>query len=347
MATFRRTLVALLIVTGPSAAQAQNRSLQRPASLLKKLSLPDASISGSWARTPDGGVRSTSSAPARLWLGRAPEGEYDLVAVFTRQESEGRLGLLLSYDGIDFGWFTEQGRNPASSGFAMLDDRDQWDSADRSLQNIPADAKKRTVRFKVRRNGVTAWLARKKIGEVTDYYDLAPLDDKDSVGEGSLGILSDAPSVVIHAVTLSPVVESAGDDSKSVAWREPSGEPADDEAGSSNDLLPITSTWNGVRTTLNRHGDIHCNMKVIDRNGPLVVMRMTERGCTMRWTFSLSRGNLILQKFRQESGAGSITNVQAVGSVSPGQIRINYQWVYSGSRAANAIVVGSIYLEQD
>lgn len=347
MKILRRAFIALLVVSGPSTALAQNRGVPRPTNLLKKLSLPDASISGRWARTAEGGARSTSPAPARLRLGRAPDGEYDIVAVFTRQENEGRLGVLLSYDGIDFGWFIDEGRNPAPSGFALVDDRDQWDLADRSIRNIPADAKKRTVRFKVRRAGVTAWLGRKKIGEVTDYYDLAPLDDKVSVGEGFLGILCERPSIVIHSITLTPFVESATDDSKPVAWREQSEQPTDDEAESSSDILPIASTWNGVRTTLNRHGDIHCNMKVVQRDGSLVVMRISERGLVMRWTFSLNGGNLILQRSTQESGSGSISGVQASGAVSPGRLRINYQWVYSGPRAARAIIVGSIYLEED
>jgi hypothetical protein len=67
----------------------------------------------------------------------------------------------------------------------------------------------------------------------------------------------------------------------------------------------------------------------------------------MRWTFLLNRGNLVLQKFTQESGSGSISGVQASGALSPGRLRINYQWVYSGPRAARAIIVGSIHLEED
>ncbi|HKQ48217.1 MAG TPA: hypothetical protein VJZ71_09130 [Phycisphaerae bacterium] len=347
MATFRRALMALLVVTGPSAAVGQNRGVSRPTNLLKKLSLSEASISGTWTRTADGGIRCDSEAPARLRLAKAPKGEYDLSVVVTRQEAKGRLGILFSYDGIDFGWFMSEGVDTAGRGFAMVDEYDRSESVDQPLQTMPVDAKKRTVRFKVRREGVSAWVGKKKIADVTDYYDLAPVDDKDSVGEGFLGILCDRPSVVIHSITLTPVVESAGDDTKPASLRESAEEPGGDESGWSNDVLPITSTWNGVRKTLNRHGDIHCHMKVIERSGSLVVMRLSERGLVTRWTFAVNRGNLILQKFTQESGSGSVSEIQGSGAVSGGRVQINYQWVYSGPRAARAIIVGTIYLEED
>jgi len=345
MKAFQWFILALWIAAWPSEAPAQNQRPGRPTDLLKRLKLPDAGISGHWKKTADG-LRSDSAAPARLRLGKPPEGGYDLVVTFTRLDGDGRLGLILSYDGNGFGWFLGEGRDKTASGFALVDGRGDWENNDALLENVVPDAKKHTLKIKVRKDGVTAFVDRKKKGGVTDYSSLT-LDDENSVGEGMLGLVSGKPSIIFHSASVVPIAEVALAEKTPPVLKPESTQRGQEKADEANEVLPVDSVWYGTRIQLNHGGEIHCKMKVIERNGGGGVMRISEGSYGMRWTFSLRGDQLILEEFTQETGAGSISEVQASGVVSGGRMRIQYRWVFSGRRFARQIVVGTINLDQD
>ena len=303
---------------------------------MKTVRLPDAKVSGSWKKSADG-LRTDSAAPARLRLGAAPKGDYDLIATFTRSSGSGRLGLILSYDGTSFGWFLG-GRGKPADGFSFVDSGISKEKVS-ALQLVASDAKKHTVKIKVRKDGLTAFVDRVKKGEVADYATLT-LDDEYGIGDDMLGLFSGDPSIIFRSVSVVPVTEAATAEKS----RPPEPEPprSNESAIEENVLLPVMSTWHGTRTQLNQGGVLHCTMKVIDRDGNIVVMRFSEGSFIAKWTFSLLGDRLYLEKFAQENGTASVSDVQASGNVSGDHMEIQYQWVYSGRRMARTIVLGRI-----
>jgi hypothetical protein len=333
---FQCSAAALLIAVVPSQPPTQNRRAARPVDLLKTVRLPDAKVSGTWKKSADG-LRTDSAAPARLRLGPAPKGEYDLIVTFTRSSGSGRLGLILSYDGTSFGWFLG-GRGKPADGFSFVDSGISKEK-DSALQLVASDAKKHTVKIKVRKDGVTAFVDRVKKGEVADYATLT-LDDEFSVGDDMLGLFSGDPTIIFRSVSVVPFAEAAVAEKATTPQRE-SAKPVD-SAIEENVVLPVMSTWHGTRTQLNQGGVLHCTMKVIDRDANLVVMRFSEGSFVAKWTFSLRGDRLYLEGFTQENGTASVTDVQAYGILSGDRMQIQYQWVYSGRRMARTIVLGKI-----
>ncbi len=344
MKILQGSMVALLVAACSSMASAQERRAGRRVDLLKGLKPTEAGVGGTWVKTAAGGIRSDSETTTRLRLGKAPDGEYDLVVAFTRQGGDGRMGVILSYDGSRFGWFLGEGRDHAASGFAWVNGRGGWESDDATGLNVAADARKHILRIKARKEGVSAWIDRKKVGDVADYASLTLHEDQ-SVGEGMLGLVSDKPSIVFHSISMTPYVEMLQDAAAPSSPNERPVRPARDDANIASAALTTGSIWSGSKA--DNHSDTNgCTLHVNERSGHDVVVEIRCGREHVLWSFAIKGKTLNSTAFQDLSGQGLRSDASASGTINGRSLHLRYRWTFSSKKRKNNLVMGELQFER-
>lgn len=344
MKSLRWPIAGLFVVALASDVLAQERRPGRRIDLLKRIQLAGDGVAGTWVNAAEGAIRSDSAAPARLRLGKAPESEYDLVVSFTRKDGGGRMGVILSYEGSRFGWFLGEGRDRKAAGFALVNGRGEWESAGAAAANFAADKKKHTVRLKVRKEGVSAWLDRKTAGDVADYASLTLHDDQ-SVGDGMLGLVSGKPSIVFHSVLMMPYVAARQDTATPAATKERSARPARDDENSASAALTTGSIWSGSRA--NNNADTNgCTLYVNERAGDRVIVEILCGREHLLWTFVIKGKTLTATGYKDLSVQGLRTDAAASGRISGRSLHLRYSWTFSSKKRKNNYVMGELQFER-
>jgi len=294
--------------------------------LLKGIDLKNAVKVGDWSMSEKGlRCEATGNRYFKIVIGDAPSGDYDFRIEFTRDEGDGRVAQVMSYQNKTLAWMMNAVRG---DGGRFLDLRPGQRTNSFAGAALSSGQRYEAV-VCLRKTGISAYLDGQPIMA-------APMDAfSQSVGgalaseDGKLAIAAASPTL-FHVVEVVPVkAKKAKFDENG----KPNRQNNLQEQGT-NALLPKGSSWRGtLNTTVGRTiGQEPVSMKVISRTSSQVVFRLLAPGHQVTdWSFAINGDQLRLTP--NGISKVSIQNTRVINGAASGQasqnaIQVKWSWTF-------------------
>jgi hypothetical protein len=173
--------------------------------LLKQVNLANDTLLGHW--TASNGKLVSSSAECQVQFPYVPSGEYDLRLEFERSAAANPIGLIGSWNGHMFSWFSGLPGSPTA--FAMVDGKRVSD------RRAPSQLKpgRRVVVLSVRKQFVRAYVDGQQWGMLrTDYKNVELPPKAKKPEKPTVGLWTGGDIVTVHAADVIEIRAGASDE---------------------------------------------------------------------------------------------------------------------------------------